>query len=115
MIYVASPYSSPFPELIEERVRLVTQFVDELISDGHIAFSPIMYCHPIARRLGKGTTAQEWTKFNMNILRRCDVAFFLHLPGWENSKGMRIERNICKILSIETLNFGPDFEPITEH
>lgn len=115
MIYIASPYSSPIPELIEERVRLVTQFVDELIIEGHVAFSPIMYCHPIAKRLGKGTTAADWLAFNMSVLRRCECAWFLRLPGWELSKGMGIERNVCQMLSIPTLDFSADFEPITEH
>lgn len=115
MIYVASPYSSPFPELVEIRVKEVTRFVDWLVRDGHVAFSPIVYCHPIAKRLNHGTTAKDWMKFNMNMLRFCETAFFLRLPGWENSKGMKIERNVCKMLSIPTLDFGPDFEPITEH
>lgn len=114
MIYVASPYSSPFPELVEIRVREVTNFVDMLIKDGHVAFSPIVYFHPIAKRHRLATTAEAWMKFNMNMLRICETAFFLRLSGWENSKGMALERNVCKMLAIETMDFGPDFNPIDE-
>jgi hypothetical protein len=115
MIYVASPYSSPIPELVEQRVSAVTQFVDELIIEGFIAFSPIVYCHPIARRLNKGTAASDWMAFNMGMLRISEAAYFLRLPGWERSEGMKIERNVCRLLNIPTQDFGSDFEPITEH
>lgn len=85
MIYVASPYSSPIPELVESRYSQVCEFVDKLILDGHIVFSPIVYCHPIAKRTGGGTDALTWMRFNMSILRRADALFLLQLPGWEKS------------------------------
>lgn len=115
MIYIASPYSSPIPQLVKIRVEAVTQFTDQLIREGHVAFSPIVYCHPIAQRIGKGTTARDWMVFNMGMLRLCETAYFLRLPGWELSTGMGIERKMCRLLSIPTLDFDDDFVPITEH
>lgn len=114
MIYIASPYSSPIPALVEGRVYLVTKFVDKLIAEGLVVFSPIVYLHPIALRLAKDTTASQWMVFNMTMLRRADEAYFLRLPGWENSHGMTIERNVCRMLSIPTTNFDEDFLSFAE-
>lgn len=112
MIYVASPYSSPIPELVTNRVQKTTAFVDYLISRGEVAFSPVVYLHPIATRLDSYTAADDWLHFNMDILRRSDMAFFLRLPGWENSKGMKIERNTCKLLRIYTEDYDVAFNRV---
>lgn len=112
MIYIASPYSSPIPEITLTRVQRVTQFVDLLISQGEIAFSPIVYCHPISQRVNVGTTATDWHAFNMSILRRCDAAYFLRLPGWEKSQGMETERKVCRVLHIYTEDYDADFNRV---
>lgn len=112
MIYVASPYSSSLPELVEQRVRQVTTFVEEMIAQGFVAFSPIMYCHPIAKRLAFGTSAGDWMFFNMDMLRRAEAVYFLRLPGWEQSCGMAIERNVCKMLNMATADYDADFRLI---
>lgn len=109
MIYIASPYSSPIPELVTQRVAQVTAFVDQMIAQGFVAFSPIMYCHPIAKRLAVGTSAGDWMAFNMDMLRRAEATYFLRLPGWENSRGMSIERNVCKMLNMATADYDADF------
>ncbi len=110
MIYVASPYSSPIPELVDYRYNAVCDFVDKLLAQDFVAFSPIVYCHPIAARIGKATDAMTWHNFNMNMLRRAEACFLLCLPGWEASKGVLHERKVCQVLDIPIIHYGADFQ-----
>jgi hypothetical protein len=48
MIYLASPYSHPDPAVRQERYEAVCQAAAELISRGHIVFSPVAHSHTIA-------------------------------------------------------------------
>lgn len=112
MIYIASPYSSSSSIVTESRVFKTQAFVDHLFSEGILAFSPILYCHPIAKRLSTPTDAQFWHEFNMSMLRHTEVMFVLRLEGWQNSKGVQMEMRVCKILSIPIVHYGEDFRPI---
>jgi len=49
MIYLATPYSDPDPEVREFRYREVNKAAAQLISEGHHVFSPISHTHPIAQ------------------------------------------------------------------
>lgn len=114
MIYVASPYSSPILGVAESRYRKVRDFVDLMLASGFVAFSPIVYCHPVSMRTGHQTDAQTWMHFNMDMLRRAEAMYVLDLPGWKESKGLKIELNVCKMLSIPVVHYNEKFELTTE-
>lgn len=114
MIYVASPYSSQIRGVQESRYHHVRRFTDKMIQQGFVAFSPIVYCHPIAQRIGHGTDAQTWMRFNMSILRRAEAMYVLQLIGWEQSEGLKIELNVCKMLDIPVAHYDTDFRLASE-
>ena len=114
MIYIASPYTSLIEGAEEIRYLQVREFTDRMIALGFVAFSPIAYCHPIAKRIGHQTDHKTWLRFNMSILRRSEAMYLLCLPGWEESKGVQVELNVCRMLDIPVAKYGPDFALLSE-
>lgn len=114
MIYIASPYSVDDPLIRHERYLHACRFVDLLISDGFVAFSPIVYGHPIAERLRYATDAEAWLHFNLAFLRKSEAMYVLQLAGWKLSKGVQIELNISKMLGIPTVHYSPNFDLLSE-
>lgn len=114
MIYVASPYSSPILGLAETRYKQTCLFVDRMITLGFVAFSPIVYCHPIALRTKRATDAKTWHDFNMQMLRRTEAMYVLRLVGWEESKGLNMELKVCNILAIPVVHYSADFKLVGE-
>lgn len=114
MIYIASCYSSPVPELVQSRYEQTLTFTERLLLQGFIAFSPIVYLHNIARRLGLPADHGTWMKFNMDILRKAEAAYVLCLPGWEKSKGLEVELKVCKMLDIPAVKYDATFRLMDE-
>lgn len=112
MIYLASPYSTPIPSVLLDRVAAATQFTAQCIQQGLPVWSPIVYYHPFAKALGLPGDAGFWHSMNMPFLRKAEVVFALRLMGWEQSKGMRVELNAAKLLGIQVVHYGPDFKVI---
>lgn len=108
MIYVASPYSSPLPELEAQRFDQVRHFVHSLLNQGYVPFSPILYCRPIAITMRLPQDAQYWLRFNMQFLRKAEGVFVLRLPGWDQSKGVQVELKQARILSIPVVHWVSD-------
>lgn len=115
MLYVASPYSSPIVGIEEQRYQRVRAFTERMIAQGFVAFSPILYCHPIAKRIGHKTDAATWMSFNMSILRRCEAMYVLCLPGWKESKGLEVELKVAGMLHMPVAHYDEMFRLVDEH
>lgn len=119
MIYLASPYSSPLQGALglgiqKDRYLKALEFVTfTMLTKGPPVFSPIVYCHPIAlANPALGTDAAYWQKFNMAFIRKCEAVFALILPGWESSKGMKVELEVAKMLDIPIVYYNDSFEEV---
>lgn len=119
MIYIASPYTSPLAGDLaimaqKNRYLKAVEFQTFLmLTNGPPAFSPIVYCHPIAlANPGMGTDAAYWQRFNMAFIRKAEAIFALCLPGWEQSKGMKVELQVAKMLDIPVVYYDEDFQEI---
>lgn len=112
MLYIASPYSSPIEGAQELRYREARNFVRRCLGEGLAAYSPIVYCHPLAQEFQLPGDAAFWHNFNMAMLRKAEAVFLLQLPGWDTSKGVAMELRMAKLLNIEVQAFSPDFEPV---
>lgn len=112
LIYLAAPYSSHDPNVMEERFRTISRIAAVLLNNGHHIFSPISHTHPIAIH-GKLQTGWDfWREYDEAILKRCNALWLLQLPQWERSKGVRAELIIahnewipCYFLSETQCNF----------
>lgn len=100
MIYVASPYSHQNPIVEDHRFEIAQEYVTACFRQHIVAFSPIYYCHPIARKNKLPGDANFWKNFNNTIMRRCDALHVLQLIGWRESKGVQYEMMMAQELSI---------------
>lgn len=64
-----------------------------LIRMGLVVFSPISHSHPIARVGGIDPRSHEiWMGQNDHFMQAASAMVAVHLPGWEDSIGMKMER-----------------------
>lgn len=91
MIYLASPYSHPDALTVKTRYLLVEQTAALLIKRGLFVWSPIVHCHEMTGRHIMPTDAEFWKAYNFDFMRRADAIYVLKIPGWELSKGVKME------------------------
>jgi len=91
MIYIASPYSHPKPEIREARYLDVMAYTAHLFRQKIWCHSPIVHCHELAKIHILPTDAAFWFEYNEHVMKRCDELWILQLPGWNESKGVKME------------------------
>ena len=101
MIYLASPYSSPNPALEQHRFYETERFVAYHFRLSVPLFSPIVYCHTIARQYHLPGDADFWRFLNEEALLRCSKMWVLKLPGWQTSAGVKAEIAHASSLNVE--------------
>lgn len=89
LIYLASPYSAPAPEVRIERYNAALAFTTKKLAEGYALFSPIVYGEYMAADLG--TTFEAWANLNDRVIAACDSFWVLTLPGWRASRGIAHE------------------------
>jgi hypothetical protein len=101
LIYLACPYSDPDPDVIRFRFESANLISAKLMAEGHLIFSPISHCHPIAMAgdLPKGW--DFWERYDRTMLEACYKIIVLKLPGWTTSKGVTAELKIARELGLE--------------
>lgn len=96
MIYLASPYSHPDKTIVKTRVGLTMQCTAALIRGGHYVWSPIVHCHEMAGLYEMPTDAEFWRAYNFSFIRRADAMYVLKIPGWDESKGIKMELDLAR-------------------
>ena len=96
MWYIASPYSHPDPEVMEQRFDKICRITGDLMSQGVICFSPIAHTPPIAVRCELPRGWDFWQKFDREMIRAADKVLVVCLDGWKESKGITAEIEIAK-------------------
>lgn len=100
MIYVASPYSHKNPAVEDHRYLMVETYIAAAFKQGLPAYSPIYYCHLLARKFTLPGDAQYWKRFNNTMMRRADAVHVLQLIGWRESRGVQYELMMAEELAI---------------
>ena len=90
MIYLASPYTHPVPEVQNQRFEAVCRRAAQMLRLGIHVFSPIAHTHPIAA-YGLPKNWRFWESYDREILDMCSEVYVLMLDGWEDSVGVRAE------------------------
>lgn len=92
MIYLAGPYSAEDPKLVAIRALTHIMMASMLVEQNYLCFSPIAHSHVLwkANQNLPGDAAY-WARYNEAWLKCCAHLVVLTLPGWEESKGTRLE------------------------
>ncbi len=89
--YVASPYWHPSEPVLQARVTAARIATGEMVRQGVPAFSPVSYTHTILEETG-ARPPQGWYGFDLHFLQHAREMIILKLPGWEESRGIMIEK-----------------------
>jgi hypothetical protein len=95
LIYLACPYNSPNPQIMEERARTANRIAAELMARGALVFSPLTHNLPLLRE-GLPAGWSHWAEFDQTVLERCDKLIVVKLEGWEDSAGVRNELKLAR-------------------
>lgn len=113
MIYLASPYSHPDPDVRERRFDEVCRIAGALMAAGHQVFSPIAHTHPIAVRCDLPKGWEFWRKYDEDLLAACDWLVVAAMDGWQDSVGVKAEIQVAldtgkriSVCSVESLLKG---------
>jgi hypothetical protein len=105
VIYIGSPYSHPDKEIRQKRFELVSKFAADLVSERHIAISPITYGHTLLDFKDMPTDFEFWNNFCIGLLKKSDYLYILEIEGWKESKGLQEEIKFAKENNIEIKYF----------
>lgn len=108
MIYLASPYSHPDPDVRTHRWSQVLDATAELMRQGLTVYSPIVHSHHVALFHDLPGDWAFWRDHCLGMLRRADQLLVLTLDGWTDSTGVLAEIHAAqdRRLLIETIEPG---------
>lgn len=84
VIYIAGPITG-----VDQYWRAFERAEDELIAHGFIPISP--------SRLPVGLTEEQYARVNFASIDIADAVLFL--PGWDESRGARLEHQYCRYVN----------------
>jgi len=88
MIYLASPYHHPDPQVRAQRLAQAEDAMHQLFP--HRVFSPIAHNGHSSERFG-AQTPSNYLLFDFEILSKCTALCVLEIPGWNTSRGVLME------------------------
>lgn len=100
MIYLASPYSHPDQEIVNERFGKTIKATAKLLLERKIVFSPIVHCHHMAMVYQMPTSAEYWKQYNHGMLLAAKELYVLQLNGWDTSFGVKYEIEVATKLGL---------------
>ncbi len=112
MIYIASPYSHPDPQVRQERYEAACRAAAQLMRQGHAVFSPVAHSHGIAR-YGLPLDWDFWAEYDLKLLAACDELWVLKLDRWQHSRGVLAEIAAAKTLG-KPVRFVSEAEMLEE-
>jgi hypothetical protein len=102
MIYLASPYTDPDPEVMRERYRAcctVLAYFAQSRPD-YVLYSPIAMWHPIAELHNLPREVGFWWRQDEHMIKNCAMLLVLMYPGYDTSKGVDREEKLAGYLGI---------------
>ncbi len=97
LIYLASPFSHPDPEIERRRYEAVLAKATELTAAGHLVFCPIVHSYPM-HKLGLKGNYETYKEFDERMIEACDVLKVFCLSGWDLSTGITAEVHCAGML-----------------
>ena len=115
MIYVASPYTGPTANIMQERFELAMKSVARfMVQDELPVFSPIVHCHELALKYDLPKDSKFWLKYNTQMLRSSEAVYVLAFTAWRSSVGVLNEIKLARELHIPVKFFDKHGFEISE-
>jgi len=110
ILYISGPYTPANGRTTEDNIETARTYAVRAWEMGWAAFTPHLNTAGF-EHLCTGVEHDGWLAGDLAILDRLDPArdAVLLLPGWEQSKGARLERDWAIHLNLEV--FGPPASP----
>ena len=89
--YIASPYSSPSPQIRQQRYESVMGYVAYLLKRRIPCYSPILHTHELSIQTALPFEYEFWHDYNCAMIRPSLGLHILMLQGWEASRGIAAE------------------------
>ena len=107
MIYLASPYSSPDPAVMQDRYERALAVAAMLTNKGQVVYSPIVHYHPMACVHDLPRDFSFWAKINFWMISRADSLYVLKLGGWQESVGVAAEIDYARKMRKQVVYLEP--------
>jgi len=96
LVYLACPYSHPYPDVREARFNAVNKVAARMMRAGVNVISPISHNHPIVTTGDMPGSWEFWEAYCRAILSCCHRIVVLRLDGWQESVGVAAEIKIME-------------------
>ena len=100
LVYLATPYSHPDPDVRRQRFEAVNLRAAVLMAEGVHVFSPISHTHPIAEAGSLPKDWKFWEEYDTAIIQCCCRLIVFCQDGWKESIGVQAEIEIASRLNI---------------
>lgn len=107
-IYLASPYTDDNEKTQTLRAFAAAQVAAILMEQGFVVYSPIVHGVSLQRFMTELHDNDWWMKQCYAFLRRSERLFVLCIPGWQESRGVRLEIRAAELLGMDIEFVNPD-------
>lgn len=101
IIYFASPYSHSDPEIVEHRIKANSIKVAQLVAEGNVVISPIIYGHQLLKFHSMPSDWDFWKNFCQSFLHKCEELIVFKIDGWDKSTGVLSEIKLAEELGLK--------------
>ena len=114
MIYLASPYTSPDPNIELQRVKAVALIAAHLVAKELPVMSPILHCHLIRQQCSVPGHYEFWQKWNHRMIQYSEVFLVATIDGWDRSTGLKGEMEFAKSINKRINYINPQTLQVTD-
>ena len=107
MIYLASPYTSPYASVRSTRFHAVRNYANLCMQRGETVISPIAYGHQFEINYNTGVAFKYWKDLSERLILASNEVRVLQLPGWKKSFGVAHEIEFAKHNGIKVTYADP--------
>jgi hypothetical protein len=98
MIYLATPYSDPDPEVKNQRWHQAMWAMSVLAQHKIPCYCPIAAWHPVALEFNLPGDHEFWWAQDKEFMDACREGWVVKFPGWDSSRGIKAEREYLSAL-----------------
>jgi hypothetical protein len=91
-LYLGSPYSDPDPQVQYNRYEIVLDAMAQIARYKIPVYCPIAVWHPVALSHNLPGDHEFWWAQDLAFMQSCRIAWFLVIPGHDESRGITAER-----------------------